>query len=228
MLAVTDTGSGMPAETQPRIFGPFFTTKEKGTGLGLSTAYGIVRQSGGYICVSSELGRGTTFRIYLPVVDAFVEEPLVGQATPGSFRGTETILVVEDDAAFREIICEFLRSSGYVVLEAGTPEEALGAASQHSGPVHFLLTDVVLPGVNGSQLAAWLAANHPDSRSSMSPVMPVKPSGSRNSPRQGLHSFRSPVPTRPSDAKSESFWTSVPRLEAAGDTNRFSGAARLC
>ncbi len=162
MLAVADTGGGITPETQARFFEPSFTAKEKGTGLGLATTCGIIHQSGGHICVSSEPGRGATFTIYLPVVNAAAGEPPVPEATPGSLRGTETILVVEDDPALREITCEFLRSSGYAVLQAGTPEEALRVAAQHSGTVHCLLTDVVLPGKSGPQLAERLAANHPE------------------------------------------------------------------
>lgn len=162
-LVVSDTGSGMDRETQSHIFEPFFTTKEqeKGTGLGLATVYGIVKQSGGYIWVSSELGRGTTFKIYLPMVEAAAESPQHVERSEGLARGSETVLVVEDDAALREVTCEFLQSSGYMVIPAGAPEEALQLAAGHNGPIDFLLTDVILPKMNGRELAAKLSELRP-------------------------------------------------------------------
>jgi PAS domain S-box-containing protein len=156
MLAVSDTGIGMNSETQSKIFDPFFTTKgsEKGTGLGLSTVHGIVNQSGGYIWVYSEAGNGTTFKIYLPIVDAAVEvvvEPLISVQRPS---GSETILVVEDDKVLREFICEVLSASGYSVLAASHGTQALEILEQHDGPIHMLLTDVVMPGMSGRALTA--------------------------------------------------------------------------
>jgi CheY-like chemotaxis protein len=154
MLAVTDTGAGMDAETQSHIFEPFFTTKEKGkgTGLGLSTVYGIVKQSGGYVWVYSEVGRGTTFKVYLPLVDAaqptHPPEPLLTADPPGM----ETVLLVEDEEGVRRVAREFLEIRGYTVLEATNGEEALQIAHSHPGPVHLLLTDVVMPGINGREL----------------------------------------------------------------------------
>jgi CheY-like chemotaxis protein len=163
VLQVSDTGCGMDRETQARIFEPFFTTKElgKGTGLGLSTVYGVVKQSGGYIWVYSEPGRGTTFKIYLPRVDQPVtpSEPGSGQKDA---KGTETILVVEDAPALRELTRELLESQGYTVLEAADGAEALRVAEKHQGPIHLLLTDVVMPGMDGRVLAESMVRSHPD------------------------------------------------------------------
>jgi two-component system, cell cycle sensor histidine kinase and response regulator CckA len=163
LLTVADTGIGMDAETQSRIFEPFFTTKElgKGTGLGLSTVYGIVRQSGGHIWVYSEPGQGTTFKIYLPRIGQSVraEKPATGLGE--SLRGTETILLVEDEDALRELTRSLLEGDGYTVLEAERPEKAIEIAIRHGGPIHLMLTDMVMPGMNGRVLAANLAAIRP-------------------------------------------------------------------
>ena len=164
VLSVSDTGIGMDAETQTRIYDPFFTTKEvgKGTGLGLSTVYGVVKQSGGHIWVYSEVGQGTTFKIYLPRVDEAprAEKPKL-DATK-TFHGAETILVVDDEAALRELTCSLLSDSGYTVLEAKSPDHALQIASEHRETIHLLLTDVVMPGMNGQVLAQKLAVMRPD------------------------------------------------------------------
>jgi PAS domain S-box-containing protein len=159
MLTVTDTGCGMDAETQSRIFEPFFTTKEagKGTGLGLATVYGVVKQSGGYIWVYSEVGCGSTFKIYLPQVAEEVEAPVVSSETGGSFAGTETILFVEDEQSVRELVRDYLRGEGYSVLDAGDGLEALQVAAAHPGPIHILITDVVMPRLSGRDLASKLS-----------------------------------------------------------------------
>ena len=155
LLCVTDDGAGMSSETQARIFEPFFTTKDvgKGTGLGLSTVYGVVKQSGGYIWVYSELGYGTTFKIYLPRVDVLPARDAASARAGKRPSGTETILLVEDEEPLRVLTHRFLSESGYTVLQAGHPDAALQIARSHDGPIHALLTDVVMPGMNGRMLA---------------------------------------------------------------------------
>ena len=165
MLAISDTGSGMDAETQSRIFEPFFTTKGmKGTGLGLSTVYGIVKQSGGYIWVHSEPGKGTTFKIYLPRVTS-IEETAVPQsatATAGKQNGMETILLVEDESNLRRLADQYLEKQGYTVLEAADAAAAIQICHDYQGPVHLLLTDVIMPGMNGRELAQSVTSLRPN------------------------------------------------------------------
>ena len=164
VFSVTDTGHGMDEDTKARIFEPFFTTKEagKGTGLGLPTVYGVVKQSGGFIWVYSEPGHGTTFKIHLPRVDQAPERlsPRPGQAAAG--QGTETVLLVEDEDALRALLREVLESLGYRVLEAGLGAEALRIAREHRGPIHVLLTDLVMPQMTGRELADRLSCLRPD------------------------------------------------------------------
>jgi PAS domain S-box-containing protein len=166
MLAVTDTGQGMDAETQKYIFEPFFTTKEqgKGTGLGLSTVYGIVKQSGGNLWAYSEVGVGTSFKIYLPLVDERVTERGPDAERPENTAGTETILLAEDEEMVRNLAREILTMHGYTVLAAANSEEALFICRQHQGPIQLLLTDVVMPGMSGKELAEQVARLRPDMR----------------------------------------------------------------
>lgn len=159
MLAVSDTGVGMDQETQRHIFEPFFTTKAlgKGTGLGLATVYGVVKQSGGWIWVYSELGRGSRFKIYLPCVEETAHLPAVSKTVEVVRRGSETILLAEDQEGVRDLISEFLVSNGYTILTASNGEEALEVAQRHDGPIHLLLTDVMMPKMSGHELARRLA-----------------------------------------------------------------------
>ncbi|HEY6903896.1 MAG TPA: PAS domain S-box protein, partial [Candidatus Acidoferrales bacterium] len=167
MLSVTDTGVGIGADTLPHIFEPFYTTKEssRGTGLGLSTVYGIVKQSGGHIWVESELGKGTTFKVYLPRVEDSVPLPArVEAAEPATRSGRETILLVEDEPAVRELARMVLSEHGYTVIEAQDSEEAVRLAGRRGSEIHLLLTDVVMPRMSGHDLAKHLTALYPNLR----------------------------------------------------------------
>jgi len=158
LLAVSDNGTGMDTETQAHIFEPFFTTKPqgKGTGLGLATVYGVVKQSGGFIWVYSELGKGTSFKIYLPRVDQPVAKGAATQFATEVPRGTETILLAEDEQDVREVAREFLESGGYTVIEAHDGAEALELVETHEGAIGLLITDMVMPGMSGQELAGRL------------------------------------------------------------------------
>ncbi len=163
LLAVSDTGTGMDVQTQARIFEPFFTTKQqgKGTGLGLSTVYGIVKQSGGNIWVYSETGLGTTFKVYLPRLDRTVEVSPPGDALAPLPQGTETILLVEDEEMIRKAAREILEDNGYRVLEASGGDEALMICREHKARIQLLMTDVVMPHMNGRELAERLVSLRP-------------------------------------------------------------------
>jgi two-component system cell cycle sensor histidine kinase/response regulator CckA len=162
LLAVSDTGTGMDADTQAHIFEPFFTTKEpgKGTGLGLATVYGVVKQSGGFIWVYSEVGKGTSFKIYLPRVDQPEEKGSMPLAYAEAPRGTETILLAEDEQDVREVAREFLESGGYTVIEAQNGAEALRLATEHKATIDLLVSDMVMPGMPGRELARRLKQQH--------------------------------------------------------------------
>jgi two-component system cell cycle sensor histidine kinase/response regulator CckA len=163
MIAVSDNGQGMDRETQARIFEPFFTTKEKGkgTGLGLSTVYGIIKQSGGYVFVQSEINRGTVFTIYFPRVDEPSEAIGATPVALAAVGGTETVLLVEDEDSVRQLVRETLESRGYRVLEAANGTDALALAAAHSDPIHLVITDVVMPGLNGHELVQQLQPTRP-------------------------------------------------------------------
>jgi two-component system cell cycle sensor histidine kinase/response regulator CckA len=162
-LVMTDTGAGMDAQTQSHIFEPFFTTKElgKGTGLGLATVYGVVKQSGGYVWVYSEPGLGSTFKVYLPRVAESVRQSGPGDAGTAPARGSETILLVEDEESLRTLTRTMLEQDGYTVLEASRGNEAIEIARLHGGPIDLLLTDIVMPGMNGHEVARSLAQVRP-------------------------------------------------------------------
>ncbi len=166
MIAVSDTGMGMDAETRSHIFEPFFTTKAKGkgTGLGLATVYGIVKQSGGDIWVYSELGKGTTFKLYFPRVAESSDADAKGEADPARARANETILVVEDEKAVRELTVKVLRQLGYRILAADSGEQAIEVSKAYPSPIALLLTDVVMPGMSGKQLAEVLLPTRPGMR----------------------------------------------------------------
>jgi two-component system, cell cycle sensor histidine kinase and response regulator CckA len=165
-LSVSDTGIGMDAETQAHLFEPFFTNKEpgKGTGLGLATAYAVITQSGGHFSVYSELGRGTTFKVYLPRIEAALDEVVGAELGPvqvDQLRGSETVLLVEDEAIVRRLTQETLTGNGYTVLEAQGGADALQKLHEQNGPIHLLLTDVVMPKMSGRELARRLGRSHP-------------------------------------------------------------------
>ena len=165
LLAVRDTGIGMDAATQARIFEPFFTTKAegRGTGLGLSTVYGIVKQSGGYVWVSSQPGQGATFNVYLPRAGDAADQPPPAAAA-ADLSGSETVLVIEDEPGVRRLVEKILQRFGYDVLVASTPAEALAIARDHAGPIDLLITDVVLPQMSGRSVGDQIAAARPGIR----------------------------------------------------------------
>jgi CheY-like chemotaxis protein len=163
MLAVSDTGCGMDAELQRQVFEPFFTTKAagKGTGLGLATVYGIVKQSDGHIWLYSEPDKGTSFKIYLPCVDEIVVDGFSATVRPLVPKGTETLLLVEDEDQVRRIVQAILEQQGYSVLTASNGAEALKLADRHGSKIQMLMTDVVMPHMSGRQLAEELTAIRP-------------------------------------------------------------------
>jgi len=164
MLAITDNGSGMDETTKAHLFEPFFTTKAKGkgTGLGLSTIYGIVNQSNGFIWVYSEPGKGTTFKIYFPRAEDAVFAVAAKSKSEPEAMGTETVLVVEDEASVRALACRILKDRGYTILEASNAKEALVIAREFEGVIHLVLTDVVMPDMTGKELVFRLKSSRPD------------------------------------------------------------------
>ena len=166
LVKVSDTGCGMDPETRSRIFEPFFTTKEmgKGTGLGLSTVYGIIKQSGGHIAVHSKPGKGAAFKIYLPRIDDAMEPDSLASQSPEDYGGQETILLVEDEDGVRQLLSTVLKRQGFKVLEARHGADALDLSTQHEGPIHLVLTDVVMPEMGGLELAQRLQPSHPGAK----------------------------------------------------------------
>jgi two-component system cell cycle sensor histidine kinase/response regulator CckA len=166
LLAISDTGMGMDTETQTRIFEPFFTTKDKerGTGLGLATVHGIIRQSEGFIWVYSEPGQGTTFKIYLPEAQEKLPEQGQASAPTASWQGQETVLVVEDEELVRRVARRILQNYGYIILEASTGREALVIGEEYPGPIHLLLTDVMMPEMGGKELVDRWKDQHPETQ----------------------------------------------------------------
>ena len=165
-MSIGDTGVGMDHETQSHLFEPFFTTKApgRGTGLGLATAYGIIRQSGGAIAISSEPGKGTTARIYLPLAQKPSRADAEKASTSGLLNGAETILLVEDEARVRKLIADVLTARGYTVLEATRGEEAMRFCKTHDGPIDLAVVDVVMPELSGPDLVRQIAPLRPDIR----------------------------------------------------------------
>ena len=220
LLAIADTGMGIDAETQARIFEPFFTTKQAGhgTGLGLSMVYGIVRQSGGHIWVDSQPGQGATFQIYLPVVNEPARAQQAAAQPKASRGGTETILLVEDEEALRGLTRDLLAAGGYKVLEANSPNEAIAIAQQYQEPIHLLLTDVIMPEMNGRALAGKLALDAAgDARGVYVRLHRI----------QGCHTARTAGPASPEtlQARRPAGQTSRNHESASGPANRLVRAS---
>jgi CheY-like chemotaxis protein len=163
VISIADTGEGMDRETQGRIFEPFFTTKDKGkgTGLGLSTVYGIIKQTGGYVFVQSEVGHGTTFTIYFPRVDEPCDAQGAAPVSLAAAGGSETILLVEDEESVRQLVRETLAARGYRVLEANNGNAALALAAGRSDIIHLVITDIVMPGLSGHEMIEQLLVARP-------------------------------------------------------------------
>jgi nitrogen-specific signal transduction histidine kinase len=188
-LSIRDTGIGMDAQVLSRIFEPFFTTKEHGTGLGLATSYGIIKENGGDLRVESEPGKGTTFRVELPVADqtaAYLETSSAKDVA----SGTETILLVEDEDGVRRVVETMLKRHGYNVLSSASSKDALAAAGQHTGVIHLLITDMVMPGMNGRKMAECLVESRPNMK-----VLYVSGYGDASLPQSDAHFLQKPFST---------------------------------
>ena len=186
-LSVSDTGCGMTPDTKARVFEPFFTTKEKGkgTGLGLATVYGAVTQLGGFIFVRSRLHQGTTFEVYLPHCDTLVSQPAAEDRTGTEIGAGEVVLLVEDDPRVRKFSARVLARHGYRVLEADSADQALTFLDELEDPIHLLLTDVVMPGMNGSDLAETFETRRPDAKISLHVRVHRRPGEERHATRRG-------------------------------------------
>ncbi|MBI9076466.1 MAG: response regulator [Desulfatibacillum sp.] len=166
MIAVSDTGTGMDEKVARNCFEPFFTTKDvdKGTGLGLSTVYGVVKQDSGDIQVSSQLGEGTTFKVYLPLSHKGTSPEKHAEIIHGDLSAASTVLVVEDEASVRKLACMILRRRGYTVIESKDVENALALAASHKAPINLVLSDVVMPGMKGPEVFRRIAEHHPEAK----------------------------------------------------------------
>ena len=194
-LEISDTGTGMDSETQSRVFEPFFTTKEpgKGTGLGLATVYGIVRQHLGHIWLYSEPGKGTTFNIYFPQA-ARQPDKKPGKEKKNATTGAETILVVEDQDQVRKMICLMLKQQGYFIIEAENGQKGIETALSHNGKIDLLITDVVMPGLNGKELFNELSKSMPDLKVLFISGYPREIISYHGILEEGLNFLQKPVP----------------------------------
>jgi signal transduction histidine kinase/ActR/RegA family two-component response regulator len=223
LLSVSDTGIGMNEETRTHIFEPFFTTKEvgKGTGLGLATVYGIVKQSGGFIWVESALGKGTTFEIYLPLASGPASKTEAEAKQAALRRGSETILVVEDEAGVRELAGQFLKAQGYTVLEAKDGIEALEIAARHEGTIHVTLTDMIMPRMSGTELVKRLKAIRPDMKAAyMTGYAEYATCGNESSSNQQSSILQKPF--------SSTSLADMIRVVLAGQANEKASDAKEC
>jgi signal transduction histidine kinase/ActR/RegA family two-component response regulator len=223
LLSVNDTGIGMDEKTKAHIFEPFFTTKEvgRGTGLGLATVYGIVKQSGGFIWVESALGKGTTFEIYLPLAYGPASKGEAAAQRAALRRGSETVLVVEDEAGVRELAGEFLKSHGYTVLEAKDGIDALEIAARHEGTIHVLLTDMIMPRMSGPELVKRLQAIRPDMKAAyMTGYAEYATSGSETPSKQQESILQKPF--------SSASLTDMIRAVLAGNAGEKTSDAKEC
>ncbi|MEN6484546.1 MAG: response regulator, partial [Syntrophobacteraceae bacterium] len=198
LLLLSDDGCGMDRETLNNVFEPFFTTKPmgKGTGLGLSTVYGIVRQNDGFINVYSEPGLGSTFRIYLPRYESEAEKPLKEVPQEPAFTGSETILLVEDDPSVLRMTSKMLERLGYRVIAAGTPSEAIRLAEAHSDAIHLLMTDVVMPEMNGLDLARKILERHPGLKQLFVSGYTADVIARQGIPEEGFHFIQKPLSSK--------------------------------